>query len=184
MIFIDSEGTPIQEFSAISVCDKTYEILDVLHLYVKFPSSCDTDKFARAHIHGLNIDFLDQYGLENETELLVNVRAWLKRFDSFQIFAHAPHKEMEFFNIFINDVHLKPWKERHLLRSHQIALVYKLKSVPLHRIQCKAHTCFKGWKPKRSSHMTPTDVAKCKFSYHCSLYDCFECMLFFLKDKL
>ena len=182
MIFIDSEGDPIQEFSAIAVCDKTYEICDVLHLYVKFPSSCDSDKFARGHIHGLNIEFLDQYGLENQTDLLANVRAWLRKYDSFRLYAHAPYKEMEFLNAHVNDVQLRPWKERHLLKSHQIALTYKVKSVPLYSIQCKAHTSFKGWKPKKLSHMTLTDVAKCKFSHHCSLYDCFECMLFLLND--
>ena len=38
MLFIDSEGEPVQEFSAIYVHNETYEILDVFHRYVVYPS--------------------------------------------------------------------------------------------------------------------------------------------------
>lgn len=184
MIFIDCEGDPIQEFSAIYVNEKTHDICDVFHYYVKYPSSMtfDGDKFARFHIHGLNLDYLSSHGLESEDELRVLFIKWLKKWPSSScIYAHAPFKEKTFLNISVQDVSLPSWKERCDLQSHQTALFMKVNHVPILNVVCKAHTSFKGWKAKRPYCMNATDVAKCNFLFHCSLYDCIECFLFYCK---
>ena len=185
MIFIDSEGEPIQEFSALYVCPRTHEIRDVFHSFVKYPPSMsyDGDKYARVHIHGLNIAYLQRHGLDNEEELLSLFHKWLKKYPSAALFAHAPSKEKTFLNVSIQDVCLLPWKERCMLQSHQTALTFKMENIPICDTICNAHTSFRGWKPKRTYSMTPTDVAKCNFSHHCSLYDVFECFLYFFHKQ-
>ena len=180
MIFIDSEGEPVQEFSAIYVHEQTYKVMDVFHRHVQYPSpTCDEDKFARFHVHGLDISYLSLYGLSNEEELLCEFKAWLKYHPFTTIYANAPSKEEKFLKMTISDVHLKPWQERSLLSSHQCALFMKMNAIPICDTVCNAHTSFKGWKPKRAYSMSLTDAAKMEFFHHCSLYDSIECLLFY-----
>lgn len=181
MIFLDSEGEPIQEFSALYVSEKTGEICDVFHYLVQYPSHFghDGDRFSRRHVHGLGIDYLHRHGLKDEEELLSLLKQWLKKYPSASLFAHAPSKEINFLNMPIEDVSLLPWKERTVLPSHQTALSFKKMNIPICDTVCNAHVSFHGWRPKRSYCLSPTDIAKCNFSHHCSLYDAFECFLFF-----
>lgn len=180
MIFIDSEGEPIQEFSAIYVHEETHEIIDVFHRYVQYPSlSCDKDKFARLHVHGLNMSYLSLHGLKNEDELLCEFRTWLNNHPFTVIYANGSSKEEKFLNMPVVDVHLKSWKERCLLSSHQRACSMKMNATPICDVVCNAHTSFRGWKPKRAYSMSPTDAAKILFYHHCSLYDSVECFLFY-----
>jgi len=179
MIFIDSEGEPIQEFSAIYVRDNV--IVDVFHQYVKYPflKTLDEDHFARSHIHGLDIDFLEQYGLDNTDVLYSFFSSWLKKHSVTHLFAHAPSKEKNFLQLPIQDVHLKPWRERHVLSSHRNSFFMKMTSIPICNVSCNAHTAFHGWYPKRKANkLNATDIVKTEFGHHCSLYDCVECFLF------
>ena len=182
MIFIDSEGEPIQEFSAIYVCDNV--IVDVFHQYVKYPvlNDIDEDHFARSHVHGLNIDFLEHHGLDNVDVLYSLFSSWLKKHSITHLFANAPSKEKNFLRMPIMDVYLKPWRERCALSSHRDALFMKKTSIPICNVMCSAHTAFKGWLPKRKADkVNATDIVKSEFGHHCSLYDCVECFLF-MKD--
>ena len=183
MIFIDSEGEPLQEFSAIYVHEQTHEIIDVFHRYVQYPSAtvCDGDKFARLHIHGLNVSYLSIHGLRNEDDLLCEFNAWLKSHPFTSMYANAPSKEKKLLHMSITDVCLKPWKERCLLSSHQTAFSMKMNATPICNVICTAHSSFRGWKPKRVYCMSPTDIAKSNFAHHCSLYDCVECHLFYIE---
>jgi len=181
MIFIDCEGDPIQEFSAIYVNND--EIIDVFHRYVHYPSfkDYDGDRFARFHVHGLNIDFLSQHGLENTDILRSEFFSWLNSCSYSRLFAHAPMKEMNFLNLPIEDVCLRLWKDRHTLSSHRKAIFMKKNCIPICNIVCKAHTSFRSWRCKK--RMNFTDMAKRDFGHHCSLYDCVECFLFSIEGK-
>ena len=184
MLFIDSEGEPVQEFSAIYVHNETYEILDVFHRYVVYPSiAYDCDTFARHHVHGLSTSFLSKHGLRDEDELLCEFNKWLLSHPCDIIYANAPSKEEGLLNMSIMDIRLKPWKERCLLPSHRSALSMKLNSIPISDTVCHAHSSFRGWKPKKGDCISPTDSAKIAFSYHCSLYDSIECLLFYIECK-
>ena len=182
IIIIDSEGTPTQEFSAIYMNADTGEIVDVFHCYVRYPFSRDKDSFSRHHIHGLDRAHLLSHGLHSEEELLTVFQQWLKTHPFDDIFAHAPAKEMKLLSLPVNDIALKPWKERSFCASHQKALDMKLKCIPVCGVRCFAHTKFVGWKSKRAI-LNDTDVAKLNFFHHCSLYDCVECAFFLMENK-
>ena len=57
IIFVDMEGTPVQELSAIEVdtTQRKKRVLDVFHAYGNYSAG---DHFARDHIHGLSEKFL------------------------------------------------------------------------------------------------------------------------------
>lgn len=181
LIFIDSEGDPVQEFTAIYVDEKTATIVDVFHQYVRYPFYCDKDVFSRLHVHGLNRHYLSTYGLHGENELVNHFFKWLKTHPYSSIYAHAPAREVNLLSpLSVTDVHLKPWAQRTKCLSHDIALRAKLCKYPICGITCSAHADFLAWQPKHVNTLTLTDHAKLSFSHHCSLYDCIECCIFFL----
>jgi len=184
MIFIDSEGDPIQEFSALYAYKNV--IVDVFHQYVYYPSMSvyDEDHFARSHVHGLDLDFLNCHGLKSEQELLTLFSSWLEKHPHSIMFAHAPAKERHFLEMTINDVRLLPWKKRRDLPSHRRTLLMKKSIIPICNTICSAHTSYCGWQCKRKSGtMNVTDLAKIDFGYHCSLYDSLECFFFYTDCK-
>ena len=174
LVIIDSEGTPVQEFSALYVNEETQVIQDVFHAFAKYPSSVDADWFARRYVHGLDRKFLREFGLRDEEEVLKLFHTWLQTHPFDDMYANAPAKEEDFLSQHVRDVCLRPWKDRVHCKSHQIALDMKLNCVPVCGVTCCAHSRFRGWKPKRLYNMTSTDVAKHDFQHHCSLYDCIE----------
>jgi len=178
MIFVDCEGDPVQEFSAIYVHRESGEIIDTFHRYVNYSSEIDHDKFARRHVHGLCRNYLQQYGLRDESELKLLFEQWLKSHPFSVIFANAPQREQSFLSLNICDVRLKPWKERVNCVSHKVALYMKKNEIPVCETTCHAHKCFIGWRPKKCNVLSETDAAKIPFSFHCSLYDCIESFLF------
>ena len=74
IIFIDCEGEPIQELSALCASADTLEILSVFHQHAKYPTQEEEDEdwFSRDHIHGLNLDFLQRYGVSSTRQLTTN----------------------------------------------------------------------------------------------------------------
>ena len=181
-IYVDSEGDPIQEFSALYVNNVTHEIIDLFHCHVKYPfDSEDFDWKARRCVHGLDLEFLKKHGVNGIDELKLLFFKWLETHPYQAMFAHAPSKEKEFLNLTIGNVCLKPWKDRSSLQSHQLAILLKMNFVPICNTTCIAHASFVSWEPKRRLAWTLTDCAKMKFSHHCSLYDCVECFLFHLQ---
>ena len=177
LVFVDCEGEPVQEFSAIYASESGV-ILDVFHQHVKYPFVCDYDFFSRRYIHGLKRDFLSRNGLCSENSLVRLFHKWLEIHPFKAIYAHAPAKECKLLSLPINDVFLKPWKDRIHCQSHQIALSLKLNSVPICDATCAAHKTV-CWKAKNICKPTVTDLAKMDFFHHCSLYDCVECYLAF-----
>lgn len=174
-LYIDCEGEPIQEFSALYVDSDTDEIRDVFHAHVAYPfPDYDYDNWSRRHVHGLNLDFLSKHGFENQDDLLSAFRDWLSTHSYKNIYANAPQKEKQFLSLHIDDVKLPPWKQRGSCLSHRLTLVLKRKSVPICNVSCNAHSSYVKWKAKRPFSLTPSDVAKQDFGFHCSLYDCLE----------
>ena len=201
MIFIDSEGEPPQELSALFVDAKTHAIVDVFHRHVSPPSSSsspddggggDSDWWARRYVHGLNRDYLRLVGLCDVPTLLTEFEQWLQAHPHDRLLAHAPHKEGALLQRVVQDVCLPPWKARVNLYSHCHALAMKRNAVTINGVSCSStvHSSYIGWRPRcrrrrgyAAAIPSPTDVAKRDFGYHCSLYDCIECYLFFLYDR-
>ena len=180
-IYVDCEGDPVQEFSALYVNHDTCEILDVFHCHVKYPYNHDYDWKARRCVHGLNLDFLKDHGVSDVEELKVSFFKWLESHPYQAMYAHAPTKEIDLLNLPIRNVSLKQWKDRTSLMSHRLAISLKKNLVPICKITCTAHSSFQCWEPKRRFAWTVTDCAKMNFSHHCSLYDCIECYFFHLQ---
>lgn len=176
-VYVDSEGDPIQEFSALYVNNDTCDIADVFHCHVKYPFDHDYDWKSRRCVHGLDLKFLSQHGVSDIEELKLLFSKWLETHPYHAMFAHAPTKEREFLNLPIQDVCLKPWVERSMQLSHRLAIFFKRNCFPVLNTTCFAHASFVRWEPKRRLAWTPTDCAKLNFFHHCSLYDCVECYL-------
>ena len=62
MLFVDIEGTPMQELAAI-VCNDAHNIIDVFHAFVFYPF--EVDLWSRLHVHGLNPEYLRREGYLN-----------------------------------------------------------------------------------------------------------------------
>lgn len=184
LVFVDCEGSPVQEFSAIYADELSGEIVDVFHQYVKYSSkeTYDIDKFSRHHLHGLNLEFLTLHGLRNEETLVTMFHEWLQQHPHNGIFAHAPKKEEKLLSLKINDICLKPWKERGTCYSHVKAVSMKKQKIPICNVTCEAHGSFMSWKPKKPYCMSISDIVKMDFLHHCSLYDCIECFFFYLQN--
>ena len=183
-VIIDCEIEPIQEFSALYVNPVSEEIVSVFHEYVQYDVNIyDMDFWARKHIHGLNRDFLTKNGLQNQETLYLAFQGWLNSHPYEQIFANAPSKEQSFLSIKIEDVNLPQWKDRASLMSHKLALSLKKNIVPICDVICCAHSSFVSWLPKHPHRLTPTDIVKKNFSYHCSLYDCVEIFFYLFRNQ-
>lgn len=184
LIFLDSEGDPIQEFSALYVHPLTLEIVDVFHEYVKYPYTRDIDQWARCHVHGLTLRFLSDHGVDDEKEVKRKFHNWLFSHPYESIYGHAPRKEEVFLHVPITDICLKPWKSRRNVLSHRLALSLKKSVVPICGVQCSsAHSSYISWQPKNCHSLTATDCAKFEFGHHCSLYDSAELYFEFLPEN-
>ena len=183
LIFIDCEGEPIQEFTALYVDSDSHNIVDVFHRHVSHPSTYgyDSDRWARRHVHGLNRAYLAIHGLHDETMLLCEFNAWLHFHPYEKILANAPWKESTFLHRPVQDVCLPQWTDRAVLLSHRLSLSLKHSAVPINGITCSdAHSSFVGWCPRRPNVLSPKDVVKRNFGFHCSLYDCMEIYFYYL----
>lgn len=176
IIFIDSEGSPLQELSAIELDVNTLEIMDVYHEYAKCN---ETDSWARRNIHGLSLDFLDKHGHSTSDELINSFKNWLKTKHIMHIYANNPSKEKQFLQRTVYDIGLPVWIDRIKLASHILTQHYKRLSVPILKTSCniEAHSSYKRHVLNSTN---PTECAKANHGYHCSLYDCYELYLFYL----
>ena len=179
-IYVDSQGTPIQEFSAIYVNEETFEIVDVFHKYVIYPCSVyDDDKWARKHVHGLDLDFLAVHGLRDREELKTSFFTWLSDHPYNEMYANCPNILSPFLSLSIKDVYLVSWSSRDSDLSHQIALFLKLKCAKICNVCCAAaHRSFRYWRPTQVYDMSSHDKARMKFRHHCSFYNAIENFLY------
>ena len=164
------EGSPIQELAALEVNRNTNAIMDVFlgHAYTDEP-----DNFSRMHIHGLNKDYLKEFGFPSENSLLAVFKIWLSRKFYVAIFANDSRKESQVLGLKVNDFNLAPWADRRHHASHQLALRYKELSIPILNRFCPpiAHSSFVS---APSSPNAFSSIAKARHGYHCALYDCKE----------
>ena len=183
VIFLDSEGEPTQELSAIAMSVANHHILDIYHAYAQrnYP-----DDYARRHVHGLNSAFLKSNGFANEAALVENFKKWLRGRDIICMYANNPDKERKFLDIqSICDMNYPCWIDRVPLLSHKTALQFKRLTVPVTAINCfvscprAAHKDFAFYPTPRQS---PTELVKKDFGYHCALYDTYALYLHFLID--
>ena len=170
-VFMDTEGTPIQELSALLV-NQRWEIVCVYHAY----AACrDTDDvFCRRHLHGLDLDILHHYGFPNERELLADFERWLSHHPVNKIYANDPRKERQLFpHLLVEDIQLPVWVVRVGLPAYHMAQEAKRRQMPILGAVCggAAHAAFVS--AIRSKHRLPTDsdIVKGKHGFHCSLYD-------------
>lgn len=172
------EGDSIQELSAIQMNALTREIVDVYHAHAR---TIDGDFYARRHIHGLNVLYLNAHGFHSESQLIQDFKKWLRGKDILVMYANDPTKEKTVLNLTIKDMELPPWKQRVSMHAHQTAVAFKKNSVPILNKSCPkdAHSAFVGYPVYRN---TATELAKRSHGFHCSLYDVFELYLYYVTD--
>ena len=178
IIFVDTEGTPIQELSALEVCLYDRQVVDVFHAHAY---STDGDDWSRKHIHGLNLSYLKKHGYPSESELISAFKCWLHGKNYLTVFSNAPHKEQEALSLNICDIGLPPWIERHDQPYHVIVKSFKDMNLSLLDKTCprEAHSAYIGV-DKNHQPNSLTQKAKELHGYHCSLYDCWEMYLCFI----
>ena len=189
-LFIDSEGVPTQELSAILLSVEDSHIVDIYHEHAQVNLPYDPDRWSRHHVHGLNRDFLKSNGFQNEEALINHFKSWLEGKKIKEIYANDPLKENKMFIEDlgigpITDVEYPPWKKRVHLLSHKTAFRYKESALPITSLKSYV-SCTKYVHNEflyiPTPHQTLTQIAKRNFGYHCSLYDAFSLCLNFLID--
>ena len=178
IIFVDIEGEPAQELSAISMNINTRQITDVYHAYAY---TDQPDEWSRCHIHGLNQTFLKENGFSDESTLVSDFKRWIQSKDVLATFANNPMKEIEILKLPVQDIGLPQWTDRFQLTSYQTALAFKRKRVPVFNATCNsnAHNKFRYFPVYRN---TQTELIKKDFGHHCSLYDVFSLYLHYVLD--
>lgn len=178
IIFIDSEGSPTQELSAIEMDYETREIVDVFHGYA---FTTKDDLYARKHVHGLNVDFLKRVGYENSSQLIETFHCWLRNKPFIILYGNNPHSEIKELQLFISDLVLDQWSIRAYKAYHEVAYCYKKHNIPI----CSRRCCEEAHSMYHSAIVRPfnvSDAAKERHGHHCSLYDCFELYLFYIQS--
>ena len=178
IIFVDIEGDPAQELSAIAMNADTREITDVYHAnaYTDQP-----DDWSRSHVHGLDKTFLKENGFPDQVTLVSDFKRWLRNKDILVTYANNPGKEIQTLNLLVKDIGMPQWAERVYLTSYRTALAFKRKSVPVRNTICKsgAHGKFRYYPNYR---YTFAEHIKRDFGHHCSLYDAFSLYLYYVLE--
>ena len=104
IIFIDIDGSPVQELSAIHMNAHTKQIVDV---YRAHAFSHQNDLWARLHIHELELNFLKTHRFRDEETLIQDFRRWLVHRDIVRLHGNDPSKRVECFK-HGNDRHRSP----------------------------------------------------------------------------
>ena len=173
IIFIDTEGTPIQELSALEMDYDSRELVDAFHGYAQ---TSESDRFARKHIHGLNPDFLSRKGYSNAYKLITAFKEWLEGKNYAMCWGNAPAKEIQELKMYVADIGLDQWIHRDKKPYHCVAFSFKKHNIPILSKRCcaEAHSSFENVYVRPSNK---TDAAKERWGHHCSFYDCYEMYL-------
>ena len=177
-MFIDCEGEPVQELTAIEVRRSDFAIVDVFHAHANVPNRTD-DLWSRKHVHGLDLDFLNDHGFPSENELCAAFHVWFSKRNSDTNFANNPGKEIKFLNIPIANVELPPWVERANCPAHRTALTFKKLQTPIGNAACFSNIHARYNLPRKYDNDDARWLAKKEWGYHCSLYDAYEAYLHF-----
>lgn len=184
VVILDSEGEETQELAAICVDLSHLRIKDVYLKWAQPPSlpdDCDTDWWARKHVHGLNRNFLKANGFANEKALVDDFQSWLQQYEILEFLGHAPAKEEILLNRGITDVRLPNWSQRPASTWFSLSRAMKTLEIgPKSNIYCSRfhHSEYRGW----CKDKTDGDRARNRFGYHCALYDCVGIVLFLFPD--
>ena len=175
---MDCEGDPVQELSAIAMDNVTYQIVSIYHKHAF--CNPEDDPWSRINIHGLNPDYLKDYGFPNEDQLFTDFQKWLDSFTIVQMFANNPGRErMLFPNHTINDILLPRWEIRMRQPYHETALRFKQLCAPIVNVRCNRYVHCRFI---TRYHIVPSakELAKILYGFHCALYDCYELYLYYL----
>ena len=151
----------------------TKAIVDVFHGFAKTDKS---DLFARLHVHGLNVCYLNTHGYDDEATVLNALLLWIYSKPYTKIIANGAHREAQALNLNIEEAHLLPWDERQHTISHRVALRFKDLMIPVHNTRC-SHEAHSYYRFASLSKNLETNRAKTEHSFHCALYDCYELYL-------
>lgn len=181
LLFVDCEGDPVQELSAIEVRASDFAIIDVFHAHADV-SSVAVDAWSRKNVHGLSLDFLNQHAFPSQHELCAAFHVWYSKKQTAVNFANNPVKETKFLNIKLTDVQLPIWVERINCPAHRIALAFKRHETPVGNSVCynHIHNCYSP--SACNEEVDARMLAKREWGHHCSLYDAFEAYLHFSHD--
>ena len=179
IIFIDTEGTPIQELSALEMDYDTRELVDAFHGYAHTTVS---DTFARKHIHGLNTDFLLQRGYENTNKLIIAFKEWLTEKKYIMFYGNGPAKEIRDLKFYVADIGLDQWIHRVDKPYHCVAFYFKKHNIPILSKRCcaEAHS---SYEKAYTRPFNKTDAAKERWGHHCSFYDCYTMYLCYVTTE-
>ena len=178
VIFVDTEGTPIQELSAIEIRLQDRQVIDVFHGHAY---TSQNDDWARKRIHGLSLSFLKERGYSSEAELVSVFKSWLAPKNYLNVFSNDPRKEQKTLSLNICDIGLPGWVERHSQPYHIVAQCFKDINLSILGKSCpsEAHSAFEGF-DKSQIGSSLAMLAKERHGHHCSLYDCWEMYLCFI----
>ena len=178
ILFVDLEGEPAQELSAIAMNAESRQVIDTYHAYAY---THKPDEWSRCHVHGLNPNFLKENGFSDESALVKDFKCWLRGKDILVTYANNPIKEIKLLNLPIKDMALPQWSERAAHFGYQTALAFKKKHVPVFNKICPqgAHSNFSSYPVYRNTY---TEHVKKDFGHHCSLYDAFSLYLFYVLE--
>ena len=175
---MDCEGDPVQELSALAMDSVTHQIVSVYHKHAF--CNPEEDAWCRINIHGLNPDFLKDYGFHNDDELIIDFKKWLQCFNVTCIYANNPSKERQLLpNHRLRDICIPIWEIRMKQPYHETALRFKQLNVPIGNVRCSnyVHSRF-----ITRYYIVPSrkELGKILHGFHCALYDCYELYLFYL----
>lgn len=180
IIFIDLEGYPLQEMSALEMSGTTFNPIDVFHEHA-YSEDIELDWYARKHIHGLSPAYLKANGHATPSKLIDSFKTWLSKKKYKLLYANDPTMERITLGLEleIQDIKLERWANRINKPYHQIAQDFKVSfdSICCKRCSPLAHSSFQGAIIKRPNN--PSDLARHAHGFHCSLYDVYELYLFY-----
>lgn len=183
-VYIDAQGVPVQELSAICV-KNDWTIYSAFHQYAACLPKPDPDWYSRRYVHGLRKWMLKYYGVPTEDDLIHVFEEWLSAFPSeynYIFLSNDPTKVNGLLpTITVYDICLPPWKERVKLSSYEEAINAKREGLTICGKTCRT-PMHSAYIPLHRSEcfLSPTSTQYCEENYNCSLYNALE---YYFYDK-
>ena len=176
---MDSEGIPTQEFCAIVVDIVNLAILDVYHKF----AYASGDVWSRRNIHGLNTDYLHQFGFSNAHLLVNDFRKFVSNYKVVKVFENCPNSMSYDFFHNIEDLRLPEWTIRIEESYHIIANRLKEIEYRICGVNCNSniHSSYKPYLNFNRCRKMSTR-AKLQHGFHCALYDAYELYFYYKHD--
>ena len=174
---MDSEGIPTQEFCAIIADADNLNVLDIYHKFA-FASG---DIWSRRNVHGLNTNFLRNFGFSNASILVNDFRKYISCYKVVKVFENCPNSVSYDFFHYIEDIRLPNWTTRVNERYHIVSnRLKKSNSYIFDLANCNSHI-HSSYKPYLNFNRCRklSERVKLEHGFHCALYDTFELYLFY-----